>query len=374
VRVTQPQGNRADRGHGLGRRLFLKGALVGAGVFYADRLAAPFRASAQGAPAAQPSIRGQEIVVVNYGGKPLEAMQTAIFPKFEAETGAKVTGAGTMNPAKMQEMVRQNTVEWDVVLLGPEESPLTAEWLEKLDYSIIRPKGIPREGIHPYGIASDFYSVVMVWRTEAFKDKEQPKSWVDFWDVRRFPGRRTLPRRTYDIVELALMGDGVDPKHMYPIDADRAVRAIARIEPNVVKFWTGGNQPVELLLSGEVDLAAVWVTRIQDPIDKGAPIAFTWNQHLLAQDIVAVPKGSKHVEAAMRFIDFRVRPDIQAALSNLVPIGPSSRDAEPLIQPGRRRFMPTSRENLPLGHFRDPQYWIQNLQAIDDKVRPLLGP
>jgi putative spermidine/putrescine transport system substrate-binding protein len=131
---------------------------------------------------------------------------------------------------------------------------------------------------------------------------------------------------------------------------------------------------VELLLSGEVDMAAVWVTRIQDPIDKGAPIAFTWNQHLLAQDIVAVPKGSKHVEAAMRFIDFRIRPDIQAALSNLVPIGPSSRDAEPLIQPGRRRFMPTSRENLPLGHFRDPQYWIQNLQAIDDKVRPLLGP
>jgi putative spermidine/putrescine transport system substrate-binding protein len=371
--VKQPQDVHGGRRPELGRRSFLRQALFGAGALYVNRLTTPVRALAQGG-SSLPSIRGQEIVVVNYGGKSLEVMQAEIFPKFEAETGAKVIGTGTMNPAKMQEMVRQNAVEWDVVLLGPEESPLTAEWLEKLDYSIIRPNGIPREGIHPYGIASDFYSVVMVWRTEAFKGKEQPKSWVDFWDVRRFPGRRTLPRRTYDIVELALMGDGLDPKSMYPIDVQRAVRAIARIEPHVVKFWTGGNQPLELLLSGEADMAAVWVTRVQDPIEKGAPINFTWNQHLLAQDIVAIPRGSKHVQAAMRFIDFRIRPDIQAALSNLLPIGPSSRDAEPLIRAEGRRFMPTSRQNLPLGHFRDPQYWIQHLQAIDASVRPLLGP
>jgi putative spermidine/putrescine transport system substrate-binding protein len=370
--VTRQPHVHHQRTPGLGRRSLLKGALLGAGAAYADRLATPLRAWAQGS--GLPSIRGQEIVVVTYGGKSLEVMQADMFPKFEAETGAKVIGSGGMDPAKMEAMVKQNAVEWDVVLLGPEESPLTAQWLEKLDYSVIRPKGIPREGIHPYGIASDFYSVVMVWRTEAFKGRETPKSWADFWNVQRFPGRRTLPRRTYDIVELALMGDGVDPKQMYPIDVPRAVRAIARIEPNVAKFWTGGNQPLELLLSGEVDLAAVWVTRVQDPIDKGAPISFTWNQHLLAQDIVAIPKGSKHVQAAMRFIDFRIRPDVQAALTNQVPIGPSSRDAEALVRPDRRRFMPTSRENLPLGHFRNPEYWIQHLQDIDARVRPLLGP
>jgi putative spermidine/putrescine transport system substrate-binding protein len=365
--------SRWDPHRKIGRRSLLSGAAAGTAAFYLNGLAAPLRALAQ-STTSPPSIRGQEIVVVNYGGKPLEVMQSAVFPKFEAETGAKVIGAGGMDPAKMEAMVKQNAVEWDVVLLGPEESPLTAEWLEKLDYSMIRPKGIPREGIHPYGIASDFYSVVMVWRTEPFKGRAQPKTWADFWDVRRFPGRRTLPRRTYDIVELALMGDGVDPKQMYPIDVDRAVRAIARIEPNIVKFWTGGNQPVELLLSGEVDLAAVWVTRIQDPMAQGAALSFTWDQHLLAQDIIAIPRGSKHVQAAMRFIDFRIRPDIQAALSNLLPIGPSSRDAVPLVQADRRRFLPTSPENLRLGHFRDPEYWITHIQAMDARVRPLLGP
>jgi len=88
---------------------------------------------------------------------------------------------------------------------------------------------------------------------------------------------------------------------------------------------------------------------------------------------VAIPRGSKKVAAAMRFINFRIRPDIQAALSNLVPIGPSSKDAEPLVRAEKRRFMPTSRENLPLGHFRDPKVWIQSHKAIDARVRPLLG-
>src|SRR5205823_7324594 len=106
------------------------------------------------------------------------------------------------DPAKMQEMVRQNAVEWDVVLLGPEETPLTGELLEKLDYTVITPQGIPADGIHDYGIASDFYSVVMVWRKDRFSGDNAPRSWVDFWDVQRFPGPRTLPRRSYDIVEL----------------------------------------------------------------------------------------------------------------------------------------------------------------------------
>lgn len=363
----------ASRLRDRGRRRFLKSLLFGTGAILADRLTAGTYASAQ-STSSVPSIRGQEIVVLNYGGKPLEVMQSDIFPRFEAETGAKVVGSGAMDPAKMDQMVKQNAVEWDVVLLGPEESPLTPEWLEKLDYSIIQPKGIPPQAIHPYGVASDFYSVVLVWRTDTFKGDDHPKSWTDFWNVQRFPGRRTLPRRTYDIVELALMGDGVDPKHMYPIDVDRAVNAIKRIEPSVVKFWAGGNEPVALLLSREVDLAAVWVTRIQDPFEQGAPIDFTWNQQLIAQDIVAIPKGSKHVPAAMQFINFRIRPDIQAALSNLVAIGPSSTDAEPLIRADKRRFMPTSQQNLPLGHFRDPQYWIQHLQAIDAQIRPLVGP
>ena len=93
----------------------------------------------------------------------------------------------------------------------------------------------------------------------------------------------------------------------------------------------------------------------------------------MAQDIVAIPKGSQRVAAAMQFINFRIRPDMQAALSNLIPIGPSTTDAEALIRPEKQRFMPTSRQNLPLGHFRDPRFWIENHKAIDARIRRQLG-
>ena len=301
------------------------------------------RAAQDATPAAElPDISGQEVVVVGYGGTSLEVQQAEIYPIFEEETGAKVIGTGGMDPKKMEQMVLQNAVEWDVVLLGPEESPLTGEWLEPLDYGIIQPIGIPEDAIHEYGIASDFYSVVLVWNTETYSDNP-PQSWADFWNPAEFPGRRTLPRRSYDIVELALMGDGVAPANMYPIDVERALAAIEQIEPDVAKFWTGGNEPVELLLSGEVDMAAVWVTRIIEPIENGEPLDFTWNQHLLAQDIVAIPKGAPHIDAAMQFINFRIRPDIQAEIANLLPIGPSTTAAEELINPDRRRFLPDIR-------------------------------
>jgi putative spermidine/putrescine transport system substrate-binding protein len=353
-------------------RRHLLGLAAGAGAG-ALLITGPTSSASQSTPAAElPDISGQEVVVVGYGGQSLEVQQAEIYPIFEEETGATVIGTGGMDPRKMEQMVLQNTVEWDVVLLGPEESPLTSEWLEPLDYSIIQPIGIPEEGIHEYGIASDFYSVVLVWDTETYGDNP-PQSWADFWNPDAFPGRRTLPRRSYDIVELALMGDGVDPANMYPVDLERALAAIERIEPHVAKFWTGGNEPVELLLSGEVDMAAVWVTRIIEPIESGAPLDFTWNQHLLAQDIVAIPKGAPNKDAAMQFINFRIRPDIQAAIANLLPIGPSTTEADELIDPDRQRFLPTSEENLPLGHFRDPAYWIQHHAEIDAEIRNLLG-
>ena len=319
------------------------------------------------------AVAEDEIIVAGYGGS-LKALQSVVHPMFEAETGLKAVAVTGMNPAKMRQMVEQNAVDWDVVLLGPEQTAITGEYLEKIDYSVVKPAGIPEEGIYEHGVASDLYSVVLVWRKDVYGDNP-PRSWKDFWDVEKFPGRRTLPRRTIDIVELALMGDGVEPAAMYPIDVDRAINSIERIEPHVAKFWKGGNEPIQLLLSGEVDMAAVWVTRVVRQLeeDAEAPLDFTWNQHLMAQDVLAIPKGSKRVAAAQRYINFRLRPDVQGIMLNLAPIGPSSSLAQKYVEKGRERFNPTSEVNLPLGHFRDPAYWLENLKKIDARVSEVLG-
>jgi putative spermidine/putrescine transport system substrate-binding protein len=329
---------------------------------------------ASGAPGfSPPNISGQEVAVVDYGGKAHDDYMKTVDVQFKKETGATVIRSGDMDAAKMYQMVDNHAVEWDVCLLAPEETPITDRYLEPIDYRVVDVSGIPPIGVRQYGVATDFYSVVMVWRTDKYKGSNHPNSWADFWDVTKFPGRRTLPRRTIDIVELALMADGVPIDKMYPIDVNRALSSIKRIQPNVAKFWSGGNEPMQLLLANEVDMAGVWFTRVVDPLQQGAPIDFSWNQHLMRMDILGIPKGSQHVDAANRFISVINRPDMQAAMSNIDPIGPANVNAIPLIQQDRLRFMPTSPDNLKVGLLSNPDFWIQNFKPIDDQVRSILG-
>jgi putative spermidine/putrescine transport system substrate-binding protein len=375
----------------LTRRTFLQaGALSGAAAFLAacagpGATSSPSSAgsptasagvsadASAGASFALPDIHDKDVVVVDFGGKSHDAGIQVIDQPFMAKTGAVVLRVGDMDLSKLYQMIENNAVEWDAVLLAPEETPITSEFLEPLDYRVINPVGIPKEGILDYGIASDYYSVVLVWRTDKYTQDTAPKSWKDFWDVDAFPGRRTLPRRTIDIVELALMGDSVDPASMYPLDIDRAEASIKRIQPNIAKFWSGGNEPIELLLTGEVDLAAVWATRVVAPVTEGAPIDFTWNQHLMSGDILGIPKGSKHVDAAMQWIDFRIKPEQQGALANLVPTAPSSPDAYQFVDEAQLRFLPTATGNIELGHLRDPKAWNPDFEAIDERIRQVIG-
>ena len=174
------------------------------------------------------------------------------------------------------------------------------------------------------------------------------------------------------------MGDGVGINDMYPMDVDRALSAIERIKPYVTKFWTGGNEPRDLLLNGEVDMAAIWVSRISNyyqtlgSVDDST-IDFTWNQHLTAQDIIAIPKGAPDLEAAQYYINFRLRPEVQGLMLNTGTSGPSNALAQPYIQKDRQIWNPLSDQNEPLGHFRDPEQWIGKLSDIDARVTELLG-
>ena len=65
--------------------------------------------------------------------------------------------------------------------------------LEPLDHKIIDLSGYPkhlqdRKYIMPKGV----YSTVLGYRTDAFPGGKGPVSWADFWDVKKFPGPRTL--------------------------------------------------------------------------------------------------------------------------------------------------------------------------------------
>src|SRR5258705_369542 len=45
-----------------------------------------------------------------------------------------------------------------------------------------------------------------------------PQSWADFWDVKKFPGTRSLYNNAPRTLAFALLADGVAPDKLYPMD------------------------------------------------------------------------------------------------------------------------------------------------------------
>ena len=82
-----------------------------------------------------------------------------------------------------------------------------------------------------HGVASNIQGTNLCYRRDKFPTGG-PKSWVDFWDVKRFPGARGLcindsPRTLI----FALLADDVPADRLYPLDVDRAFKKLDQIKP-----------------------------------------------------------------------------------------------------------------------------------------------
>ena len=62
---------------------------------------------------------------------------------------------------------------------------------ETIDYNVVKSEGFDPVVVQPTYIAINDYSNVIGWSTEKFGDAG-PQSWADFWNVEKFPGRRSL--------------------------------------------------------------------------------------------------------------------------------------------------------------------------------------
>jgi len=166
----------------------------------------------------------REIVIVNWGGDSIPAYAKAFGDPFAKETGIKVSldGTGPL-PAKIRAMVQSGKVVWDLIDFDASKAiVLDAEGLlQPIDYTIVDKNKVYPGWAYNAGVAFYIYSSVLTYDTS--KLKEKPNSWLDFWDVKKFPGQRALRKTPEGGVEACMMAAGRAPKDVYPIDIDLAV-------------------------------------------------------------------------------------------------------------------------------------------------------
>jgi spermidine/putrescine-binding protein len=152
----------------------------------------------------------KEVVLVNFGGVAMKAFDDAFVKPFAQEGGRIVLdGSGALN-GKILNMVQSGSVTWDICDAGittlAELNPRGA--LEKIDYSIVDKSKVPADFAYEHGIVNYMFSSVLAW--DSSKIKEQP-TLADFFDLKKYPGRRMMRKDSQAMVELTLLADGVPP-------------------------------------------------------------------------------------------------------------------------------------------------------------------
>jgi putative spermidine/putrescine transport system substrate-binding protein len=346
---------------GLGRRQFV----TGAGAAIAGGLVV---AGATGRARAQGRFAGQKVVFASWGGIYQEASKKGYCDSFAAKTGATVIQDGPVDYAKLRTMIQNGFPTWDVV-------DVTIDFLynaakdglfERIDTSIVDTKLLPPKYVHEYGIANIVWSYNIAFNTQTYPDGKHPKTWAEFLDLEKFPGRRALRDRVNPMLEIALLADGVAFERLYPLDVDRALKRLEPIKKNAV-WWTTNSQSQQLMIDGECTLGILNNGRIYDAVQKGAKIGIEWANNLQSVDYLVVPKGTKAKDAAMGLIAEMMLPHNQAAVSNIMPLAPTNPEAFKLIKKEVAPWLSTEPANLAQGFPINEEYWRDNYKALAER-------
>ncbi len=324
-----------------------------------------------------PALAQRELTIVAGGGQLQDHMRRTLFETFTARTGIPVRDSSyDYNVGPIRAMVQARNVTWDVVMVEAPDLIRGCEdgIFERIDWSVVnRDKFLP-------GGAITCGAGAICWGVSVFRDVNRnptgPSNWVEFWDTQRFPGRRTLRRGARMTLEIALMGDGVPAAEVYrvlatPAGQQRAFAALDRIRPSL-HFWTGGQQPLELVNSGEVAYAVGFVGRTANAIRGGARLELNWDTLLYSYDYWAVVRGSPNAANAMRLINHITDADPLRALAQAWPINPVTAAVanDPAVRAANPLMMSNHQDH---GLRIDTEFWLDQGTDLEQRFAAWLN-
>jgi putative spermidine/putrescine transport system substrate-binding protein len=316
--------------------------------------------------AASPSALGGKLVFSSFGGTFQAAQVKALAQPFADNFGVTLVLDEVSDVAKIKAAIEANSVPWDVVDVGFSDYAVLSKagLLEPIDYSVFDPatiSALDTKYRYADGIVADTSAVGIGYRTDLGLTSH-PTSWADFWDTTKFPGPRGLYPGTFTTGpwEPALLADGVDPAHLYPIDFNRALKSLDKIKC-AVKVWADKSATgIQAIVSGDVNYTYAGNGRIILAKTGGAKVDFDYGQALVDYDVFIVPKGAKNKANAMRFLAYAETPDPSAEFMKEIPYSMPNSDAIAKLDPALAKTLPTYPDNLAKLVRFDGDWWGQD--------------
>jgi len=336
----------------------------------------------------------KSITVVSWGGAYTKSQVEAYHKPFTAKTGVVIKSEdyeGSVAPIKAQ--VQSNKVTWDLVDVELADAVRMCDegLLEKIDIKSLPAgkDGKPAGEDFIKGTYTDCAVATIIWSTIYAYDSSKfagakPATIADFFDTKKFPGKRGMRKVPKINLEFALMADGVKAADVYKVlktkeGVDRAFKRLDTIKGDIV-WWTAGSQPPQLLGDGQVVMTTAYNGRIFDAALKDKkPFNIVWDGQVWDIDLWVMPKGSPNKQAALDFLKFSTSTEALAEQARWISYAPARRSSIALVgknidgKTDMGPHMPTAPANFKNAVQNDFVFWADKQDELTKQFNAWLA-
>ncbi len=325
---------------------------------------------------------GSDLTFTTWTGPYMRSQMLGFVRPYENETGKSVYVehyAGGIG--EIRDQVESANVIWDVVDLTQADSLRACEQGLLEDLSDIQlpagSDGTPfREdfvdgALNKCGVGVIVWATAFAYNTDRFTT-DQPSSIADFFNTKKYPGRRAIRNDPTVVMEWALMADGVPRDKVYstlvtPEGVKRALKVMERIRPGL-QVWDNGREPVRLLNAGDVAMSSIWATTgAVAAEEEGASFEVVWDGRVIELDLFGIPKGSRNKQAAIDFIRYASSSESLANMVEYLPNGPTRKSSLDLLSDdvlSRLPNNPAKADELLI--MSDAEWWSRNHTVLEE--------
>lgn len=265
-----------------------------------------------------------------------------LIPLFEEETGIRVNNVGGYSKDDEWWVKLHVGESFDIIVPGGNRVPtaIAAGLFNKIDVSKIpnygnllkRVQKLPdfmKDG-EPYVVPMSQVIYAMFYNTNHFKTA--PDSWYAAWDPAQ-KGRVLMNDRARQTISIASLMLGDDPNK--PTMWEDTKKLLIDQKKLILKYWTDHKSTTEMLVREQAYIGMFTDGRIRRAINAGAPV----RPHIPKEgamyliDSLAIPSTAKNPEEAHVFINWMLKPETAALLSETIFYDAMNAKSKPNIPP-----------------------------------------
>ena len=335
------------------------------------------------------------VTAVSWGGAYTKSQVEAYHKPWMEKTGNKIVSEDYNGGlAEIKAQVEAGNVTWDIVDVELSDAVRACDegLAEEIDMSALPDgdDGTPAADDFiagtldvPCAVPTIVWSTIFAYNHDKMKDG--PKTMADFFDTKKFPGKRGLRKSPKANLEIALIADGVPVDEVYDVlgtdeGVDRAFDKLESIKDDVV-WWEAGAQPPQLLADGEVAMTTAYNGRIFNAVAaEDQPFEIVWDGQIWDLDLWIIPKGAPNKEAAMDFLKFSTGTKPLADQASFISYGPTRKSSGPLVgsydgKPDLKMApqMPTAPDNFKNSLQNNFEFWADNQDELNERFNAWLA-